>query len=136
MTGPIYDSDNTIGVGAYHSTWVPLVIENEFGRTLLQINADGSVEGAIGNAGKAAQVFMKALSREFKRARVPKLPSWDALRTLITEDILNTEDGAGSDLEFAECIDSDGDWVEVRGSLDVSALTSSILQHLKETNNE
>ena len=45
---------------------------------------------------------------------------------ILTDDILNTLDGAGSDLSRSE-IEEDGVWIAVEGSLDISALCNSIL---------
>jgi hypothetical protein len=49
------------------------------------------------------------------------------LTDLLAEDILNTEDGAGSDLDYSR-VEEDGVWIAVRGNLDISALASTILR--------
>ena len=48
----------------------------------------------------------------------------EELMDLIAEDILNTVDGAGSDLR---CVRRDDIWLEVDGALDIHALASTIL---------
>lgn len=48
----------------------------------------------------------------------------------IAADILNTEDGAGSDLHLAEVYE-ESVWLTVEGNLDVAALTSTVLITIK-----
>jgi hypothetical protein len=46
------------------------------------------------------------------------------LMEILAEDILNTVDGAGSDLRWAF---RDDIWIDVDGSIDLSALANTIL---------
>lgn len=45
---------------------------------------------------------------------------------LIVEDIQNTVDGAGSDLEFVGDELYDGTWLDVMGALDIYALAGTL----------
>jgi len=49
----------------------------------------------------------------------------------ITADILNRTDGAGSDLDVATADDLDDTWLYVMGSLDVRALTNTVIREMQ-----
>lgn len=50
----------------------------------------------------------------------------EELLRVITEDIMNREDGAGSDLTYVLAQDRDDTWLDLEGSLDVRALTNTV----------
>jgi hypothetical protein len=51
----------------------------------------------------------------------------EALVNLLRESITNTDDGAGSDLDYANPLGDGDTWIELEGNLDIHHLASDIL---------
>ena len=55
----------------------------------------------------------------------------DGLRKALTADIMNKQDGAGSDLDYAVDMEDDT-FIEISGALDISALTNTAIDYIRK----